>query len=275
MNIQTKGFVGAEELHYLLQAEWVQLVGTSNGNYEYRFSSPALMKDLGEYLYDLNRMRTEGKRKGGKLLNTFTMLSNDEGKAMMLKAERKGPRSLPYFEKIRADGGGVFRPGSREGGKWFSIFFGRATKAWMLSWIQDMKLEPLRQGVVWHSGGATVWVCVAGEDEVQKLQEHVVLVFEDRPPLIIRMRTTPPGSLEPMEASRPGGEGWTPEMVQAEGAAEPMRFSEVTRKMVGQLRKTKGFTAMHGGGEVDLSPWGGGPENLRTNHSWEGWEAPR
>ena len=121
----------------------------------------------------------------------------------------------------------------------------------MLRWIQDMKLEPLRQGVVFHSGGATVWVCVAGEDEVQKLQEHVVLVFEDRPPLIIRMRTNPPGSMEPMEASRPGGEGWTPETLQAEGAAEPMRFSEVTRKMVGQLRKTKGFTAMHGGGEVD------------------------
>ena len=163
------------------------------------------------------------------------MLSNDEGKAMMVKAERKGPRSLPYFERIRADGGGVLMPGSREGGKWFSILFGRATKVWMLRWIHEMEVKLLRQGVVWHSGGATVWICVAGEDEVQKLQEQTVHVFEDRPPLIIRMRTTPPGSLEPLEASRPGVEGWTPAKVQAERAVELKRFSEVTRKMVGQL----------------------------------------
>ena len=48
---------------YLLQADWVELVGARGNKFEYRFSSPAYLKDLGAHLYDLNRMRTEGKRK--------------------------------------------------------------------------------------------------------------------------------------------------------------------------------------------------------------------
>ena len=47
MNLQTKGYVEAGELMFILQADWVEMVGHRRNKYEYRFSSPAYLKDLG------------------------------------------------------------------------------------------------------------------------------------------------------------------------------------------------------------------------------------
>ena len=264
MNIRTKSFVGAEELGFLLQADWIQLVGHYDGNYEYRFSTPALMRDLGEYLYDLNRMRTEGKRKQGKLLNTFVRLSNDEGKAMHVKAERKGMRTVPYIQNIRAEGGRVLMSGRREGGKWFSIWVGRASRAGVLQWLQEMSVQPRRQGVVVHSGGATVWICVDDEEMVETLQDQTVHVFPDRLPWVVRLRKGPPVAMEPLEEGKVGAEGRNSQEGQNEEAGTPTKFSEVTKKMVGQLMKTRGFTNQDGRG--------GTPERIHPLGRWT-WES--
>ena len=54
-------------------------------------------------------------------------------------------------------------------GKWFSIYFGRAMKEELLSWVPEITSGVEKQGVVWHGGGATVWVYVEDEQEVDQL----------------------------------------------------------------------------------------------------------
>jgi hypothetical protein len=239
-NLQTKGYVEAGELMFILQADWVEMVGHRGNRYEYRFSSPAYLKDLGAHLYDLNRMRTEGKKKKGKLLNTFVMLSTDEGLSMWVQAELKPPYARPYVQRIRAETAITTTHKVTRKGQWFSLHFGRATKEKLLLWVPQITTRVVKQGVVWHGGGATVWAYVEDELEIERLNRHPIQALEGREPLIVRQRTVVPGNLEPLREQT----GGRPEDEVSESKtrdATGLRFSAMTKKLVEQLRGTIGF----------------------------------
>ena len=127
MNLRTNGFVSAEELLFVLQADWVEWIGSRDQAHEYRFSTPASLEVLGAHLYDLNRVRTVGKRKKGKLMNTFWFLETDAGRGMYVKAEVKPPYARPCVQKTRSEETEVILLNDTTEGRWFSVYFGKAT----------------------------------------------------------------------------------------------------------------------------------------------------
>jgi hypothetical protein len=163
MNLRTNGYVSAEELLFVLQADWVEWIGSRDQAHEYRFSTPASLKALGDHLYDLNRVRTVGKRKKGKLMNTFWFLETDAGRGMYVKAEVKPPYARPYVQKTRSEETEVVLLNDTTEGRWFSVYFGKATMFDLVDWVPEVAKPVERQGVVWDESGATVWISVKDE----------------------------------------------------------------------------------------------------------------
>ena len=240
MNLRTNGFVSAEELLFVLQADWVEWIGARGQAHEYRFSTPASLEVLGAHLYDLNRVRTVGKRKKGKLMNTFWFLETDAGLGMYVKAEEKPPYARPYVQRTRVEETEVTLINSTTEGRWFSIYFGKATRFELVRWVPEVAEPVERQGVVWDESGATVWICVKDEKVVKELRRYPVIAFEGRGPAVVRQRREGPTSMEPMR-SRPRGPAGGLFNDGKEKKEEGMKFSEVTRKMVEQLRKKAGL----------------------------------
>ena len=120
-NLVTSGYVDPETLYYHLQADWVEVVGRFGEEYEYRFSSPGTMQDLGRLLYSTNRMLREGKRRGGRLLNTYSRLKTDEGTSMWLKALAGAPHVDPVEHRDRRLEVTSDLLQVVQAGKWFSV----------------------------------------------------------------------------------------------------------------------------------------------------------
>ena len=246
MNLQTKGYVEPKDLYYILQADWVELVGRSGGSYEYRFSTLALMKDLGLHLYNLNRMYTVGKRKKGKLLNTYTLLKTDEGHLMYVKAADKPPHSRPFIDRIRYMSTGSDLPRESKVGVWFSFSMEQVTKSDLEMVCRDFGITPTRQGVIMDESGLTLWAYLTKEEEVNKMRAKVLRVSVGGIPVIVRCRGKPPGNLEPLQlpmTSRPDGTGC---IQRAEVEPEKRAHSKLTVKLVKQFQKTAGFRKQQG-----------------------------
>ena len=105
--------------------------------------------------------------------------------------------------------------------------------------MPDVATPVERQGVVWDESGATVWISVKDEKVVKELRRYPIIAIEGRGPVVVRQRRVGPTSMEPMR-SQPWGPAGGLFNNGKEKQEEGMKFSEVTRKMVEQLRKKAG-----------------------------------
>ena len=174
LNLQTSGFVEPGELYFTLAADWVELVGKRGKDYVYRFSSPAGLQDMGDHLYKINRMRTVGRQKKGRLLNTYTALRTDMGLQVWVKASQTPPHTSPCIQRIRFETDVRQAMKNRRIGEWFSIRVGMATREVLWDWIHTLNLHPKKQGITWDNG-ATLWVYVEDDEEVQKLKRNTII----------------------------------------------------------------------------------------------------
>ena len=239
INLQTKVFIEPKNLYYWLQARWVELVGCQGGSYEYRLSTPGRLKDTGRYLYDLNRMRTMNKRKGGRLLNTFMRISSDGGIAMRLEAQA-GPRILPSVERIRYHNEVKQGVPNRSCGTWFSINGGPARREGLEEVIRHLELNPVSWGTQWDEHGVVIWVCLNSPQEVEKLRLDVLVDGIGGETLIIRRRDRPPSDIVTTQMGQLRRSFCTPDD-DKDFEPEERRFSPQTMKMVKQFCKTSGF----------------------------------
>jgi len=123
---------------------------------------------------------------------------------------------------------------------WFSVYFGRATLDDLVQWMRDITQSAERQGVVWDESGATVWICVKDEKAIGDLRREPIMALEDRGPVVVRQRREGPATMEPLRYREREPAVW--ELAdENEKTREGTKFSDVTKKMVEQLRKTKGF----------------------------------